>query len=154
VIQQLIVPKHTRIFRLFAFGIRLEEALNGGPLDINYVVRGTNLCHFVRTIVIGIPFVFAMQLLFIAAPLVALYWLPRYLFGVTGWLHVLEIFGGTALTGGIVALILYLVGVYGANQGSEPDDTGGRKRRGPPVFVEWIKAKKARICPMVEWSEQ
>lgn len=143
----MTISKNSTYYRVFLWSIKLQEALSGGPLSLDYARSGTNFCHLVRSIVIYIPFVFIMQALFVLAPLTALVGLPLWLFGLTGWIHTLEVFGLGAASMGLSFLVYRLYDVWA--HGSALPLT----ERELSFLAQWIVAKKSKICPFIEWSE-
>ncbi len=121
----MTIPKDSRVYRTFYFGLRLIEALKGEALTFDYINRGTNLCHLVRVIIVWIPLVFVAQFLFVAAPIAALIGVPLFLFGIRGEIHMLESLGSLAV--GIRLLVWW---------------------------VKLVNAYRSRHQPRIEWSSK
>lgn len=146
----LLIPKDSAVYRMYAWSIGLQEALAGEPLKVNYLLEGTNLCHLVRSIVVHIPLVLLLQIMFVTSPIVAFVWLPVHLLGIGGWVHMLEFVGSIVVVGGLTGLISYVRKKYSYNIADQQIPLPNSVFR---VVKEWAKARKASICPMIEWRQ-
>lgn len=132
------------LYRAFMWGAKLVEDTCASGYTDRFRDR-TNLCHLVRVIFVYIPLLLISQIIFIVVPLLTLTWVPIRVLGFSGWVHMLELMAILASAVGVAVLldrrrVRYVVQ---ANPGLITAAT---------LAAHWIAAKKARICPLIEWS--
>jgi hypothetical protein len=134
---------------------------------------GTNLCFFIRVMVVWAPLVIALHLAAYGAAIAALSYIPIKLFGVGPWKTVAV---AAAAVVGVIFGLRWLAGVarrwsrrrydkqaaarYAQDRERWAEDVPARPakpyvKRGPSfweVAREYLKAKKKLICPQVEIS--
>jgi len=140
------IDKNTRMFKLFAWSIRLLIALNDGePLRKDYLSEGTDLCHFMRTILVTMPMVIVLQALAVIMPVMALIVMPYYWFETKGVVFSVS----TIAVVFLFILLLMFIKDLGEKSGTKsPTEPTLAK-----LVVTYIKAKKSRICPLIRWKE-
>lgn len=106
--------------------------------------KQTNLCFFVRTIVVWTPLVLVLHVAVYGAAVTVLAVAPIYLFGVGGYGKTLLVLAIVAATiAGVVALIRW---AESRPRKPEPMQVGVSAT---DVVLEWLAAKKAKICPTI-----
>jgi hypothetical protein len=149
------INKERGIGKFFFWALGICEAFTDRSLAYKYE-HHTNLCHFVRVALFYAPIILLLQILFWAYAITALVIIPAYLFGFMSFLKTFGI-----VVGGIVALFLALIvidlvvrmGYNGVRDWMK--DFWYEHRHAPTlltVVVEWAKAKKQRICPIVNFE--
>lgn len=145
----LIIGKDTRIFKLFSWCIQLQIAFNDGePLRRDYINKGTDLCHLMRTILITTPAIILIELAAVVFTALALFIVPYNLFGTKGPITSVVVIG--SLFG--IVLITFLIRDISEGMNKSSSDTPK-----PPTFMNlvgtYLHAKKSRICPLVRFKE-
>lgn len=135
--EALTIHKNTFTYKLYAFSISLQENLKGESLEKDYLNEGTNLCHFMRSIVVWMPIILTFQAAAYLLPIAALTVIPWYMFG-----SVSASFYSIGCTG-VVALIM--VGICYLPQLSSHKVN---------VITAYVTSIKDGICPFVKWSDQ
>jgi len=138
-----------RLFFLFG-ALKLEDK-DRQAWTIRYMHDGTNLCHLMRVALFWLPL---KLLLWAALAAAALYtgWLvlAALFFGVLGWAF------GALLLDGLAILVLTIVTLFRVVRAvNEWEKSLPPAPPGPPsslaILGEWVRAKKRRICPLVEF---
>lgn len=132
--------------RLFLWSVDLWGHFKGNPNEVDRFRHGTNVCHYVRTIFVAVPFVFTSLGLFawwavyvlITSPVADLGW-QLYLTGLLA-------LAATA------CLSVFVCWLY---QGFEWRSKPKRKRlvSAFDIMADFVVAQKRRICPLVTIAE-
>lgn len=85
----------------------------------------------------GLTTVILLFLLFCVGVFVSGYWVTYY---EESFMHFVFLFGGCTLVVLSVCFVFYLIGVFGNNK--------------PNVVKEYVKAKKGKYCPKIEWIDE
>lgn len=140
------LPKDAWYVRLFHACLYLWATFSNmecydRPAFIREHEHRTNLCFFVRTIVVWAPLTIAVNLLAYGAAIGAVIGLPIYYWGLGG---VAIRFGAIALGLGIVAVLVALARRYAGQEVPVPS----------AVYVasEWVRARKESICPTITFE--
>lgn len=144
----VISPKawHARLYR---FTTELKSTLRWGySSGYSHKADGTNLCHYMRTIVLHLPLVVAWNTIVCLTPLAALF--GPYLFFPASTAAMAQ--------GSIVALLAAVVGIGCLCVAISDWFENRRYRRysmpkSENIVKTYLKAKKQRICPLVEIKE-
>ena len=150
---ELVVPRQSRVYRVFMWSMRLLDDFNlrDGSTDnmqpeaVKCEQRGTNLCHMVRVIFLWMPAVFVWQLICAVAVMGATVALPLWLFGMGSWLRGVAV---AVLMGLGVALVVFMSRMK-QQYGPAAVARAGEQM---PLLVQWVIAKKQKICPFVGWQ--
>jgi hypothetical protein len=131
------------VARVYIFAHRLWRSF-AGDSDIDAPER-SDLCTLARTIFVSAPFAIACNLATLAFAAYAI-----WLFGFMLWLHVVTL-GWVAAGLAIIApagLVWFLVGFVGfrAIKAITTSEAG-------EVIAEFYRAKKSRICPLIDIKE-
>ena len=108
-----------------------------------------NLCHYAQRVILGIlkamsiAFIIAGYAFIVCMAVYVLFKLERFLFTT---------FTNQTLLGHLGILLLIAIGIaqhyrYKRLSNVEPQP------RQPNLFVEWIKAKKQKVCPLVKLED-
>jgi hypothetical protein len=143
----MTIEKDTRVFKLFSWCIRLLIAVNDGePLRRDYLNEGTDLCHFVRTILVTMPVYVFFQVLALVMPVLALLVMPYVWFETKGMTVSVSIIIGMF----IVVFVGMLLNDFRERKRPMKDKTEPTFRN---LITTYIKSKKSRICPLIYWKE-
>ena len=148
--------------RLFFWSLGIWDAFMDRNTKVSINRYGTNLCFFVRVMVIGAPLVLALHAVVYGAAIAALTAVPVILFGFSWYLA-----GVAAIT----TIVLFIRGIkkfwdWRQDRYWERKDREHARAMEPPTEVhmptptlsfwavvrEWIKAHKAKICPMITFQ--
>lgn len=153
---------HVRLF-FWALGI-WDEFRNKDSRQI-FVRKQTNLCHYVRVLLVWMPFVLSIHAALVAGIIWTFIILPINLFSITGYGWTIAVIIGLTV---VVFAIVYFLKMLGwflylmrVARGKRLEVE--RKKRleverpdtGPgfwEVLKTWMKAKKARMCPIINFA--
>lgn len=142
------IDKSTRMFKLFSWCIRLLIAVNDGePLRRDYLKDGTDLCHFMRTILVTMPVVIMLQVLAFTIPVIALFVMPYYWFESKGVFVSASIMAGTFI---LIVSVAFIKDLKDRLSWHEPSPTEPTFKN---LVTAYIMAKKSKICPLIHWKE-
>ena len=128
--------------------------------------EGTNLCSFVRVILLWAPIIVVLNLLGYAAVIAVLTYLPIHLFGLTGYGWIV---GGLAAVVAVIWLINVTFAALGRSnarrrelrrrenlhRGFDEREAPEPEKKGPSfaaVLWGYVVAAKQRICPMINFQ--
>lgn len=134
-----------------------DESLDRGDTSERVVENGTNLCAFMRTILIYTPLILLFNALVYAATLATITVLPIYLFGFKGfglsW-------GGLAVLGVSIYLIVLFV-MWRKNKRrsralveKKAANTDAASPSFHRVVGQWVMAKKRKVCPLITFVQE
>ncbi len=163
----MTIYKDSWHFGAFLFGCRLVDIfLPGKYWDDRYsdrFRRGTNLCHYMRVILVYTPLILLAWAGVAAAGVGSLIVLPVYLFGMAGYGETIAVIVGAFLALVIVAFACMVITdtchwVMGKLRGEgHTERPKAQTASASPTFfdlvAEWIVAKKKAICPTISFSE-
>ena len=148
------ISKESSMGKLFFWALGICEKFTDRSLEYKFRNQ-TNLCHFVRTVFVYTPIILLLQLLFWVGAVTCLIVVPAYMFGFAGFLKTT----GLVLAGIVLVILLlfliFLIGEgYSRTRNWISDFKHGRKRAPTPlsITVDWVKAKKQKICPIIRFS--
>lgn len=135
------------------------QFLDNGNMMWRAEQKGTNLCAFMRVIIIYAPLILLLHAIVYAGALAAITIWPIYLFGLKGYgLGMGALVALVALIVGIVLLVMWLNKTRKArtaNQGQKIKQTAVNSI--DPGFFRimgrWVVAKKRKICPLITFVE-
>jgi uncharacterized membrane protein len=151
----------------FFLSLAVLDKFRGGWGDSEYRYRkGTNLCHFVRVILLWTPLVVVLHLALYAAALAALIALPIYWFGLSGYLGTVV---GLVVFAALVVLVSFVVAGVGkgmayvarqsrANRQKREAQAASKpapEKKGPSfgeVLWQFAVATKRRVCPVLNFK--
>lgn len=138
----MTIERDSEICRLYLWSLGLCEEFSGHNKDA--LREKTNLCHFVRTIVVYMPLIILSELCVWCAVLFATIIQPIRLWGFGGY------------SGTLVIIALTVGAIYGVIRfASYLEDLPPRPRRTRSksqtrlVLEAYVHAKKQRICPLI-----
>lgn len=154
-------------FHLFHFGLLLVDMFTGRgdswrSYKDRFIKRGTNLCHYMRVILVYTPLILTVYAATAAGVVWVSVFLPIKLFGITGYMNTLLVIGGV-----VVGIILAVVGIIcvvsflGWAFHKTGEIIGHTKapvlvQRGlnfGDLMVEWMIARKKAICPTLTFAD-
>ncbi len=148
----MYLNKGTWYVRLFFLAVGIWDEFR--DRDTLWLAREeTNLCYFIRVILVWMPFVLLLHLCLVAAAIfAAIYW-PIHLFGTRGY--------GTGLAGVAVIVFLVVGTVVGTKwflkrRRAEPRVTKAAVEKQPgflSLVVTAAVASKKKICPIIRFTE-
>jgi hypothetical protein len=141
------LSRHTWYVRLFFWAVYVWTMFRGRDPEAAVQViqaKGTNLCFFVRVIVVWVPLAILLNIALIAAAITVLILLPIYEVGLRTYLTVIV---SLAITVGLVALCIYLRNKYGVKvvKKSYREDKPGIAG----LLLLRASAWKESICPLI-----
>jgi len=169
----MMIRKGSWHYHLFRFGTKLVDILFANKYGVSgrYESRfqnGTNLCHYMRVIMVYIPLMFLLWGSVAAFGIYCFAVLPFQLFGLTGVLNTLYVVGilATAIVG-IIGALWVVATVSDICKNAWHDWRRSRKMaeseleqpkedKGPSFLdltVEWVIAKKKNVCPLISFNE-
>jgi len=108
-------------------------------LDMIYTGGAQNLCTYCQKLIIAVVLIPLAGLIVLTVLLLPFWW---WVVGVPLYLAVLV---------GMVDIVgLYFI--WREHRGYRRD-SGKLKHKEPSLVVSWLKARKAKICPLVEYTE-
>lgn len=147
--------------RWFFWSLGIWDAfLDNGERGWQMERHGTNLCFFLRTIVLYTPLVLLLHAVVYGAALAALTIVPILIFGASGYFST------------VIAITLLVLTVIGVKQWRKHQQKGHQEaelRRPAPVAVtevitasprffqilwEWIVAVEKKVCPMIRFAKR
>lgn len=155
--------------RLFFWSLEIVDEFTDGNRVYDAEKEGTNLCPFMRTILICMPLIFLLHAVVIAAAVYALTALPIRLFG--GWAYVWAIIGIACVLLMILVIKFTLKALakralsrQDSQQQEEEKEEPERPSRvaveketsGPSfsaVLREYIVAIHKKVCPMIVFKQ-
>lgn len=149
---------YVKVFRVALFlwaSFRFGEDYTRDGFEARHANR-TNLCFFVRTILVWGPLALAAQIFAYGAALSALTVAPIYLFGggTIGRL-LLYVAGAGLLTTGLVAIVSWVDRKAKERAKTRPkklEVLADESQSAWSVFVEWLAAHKAKVCPTITFT--
>ena len=157
----MTIEKNTWHAKLFFWSLRVLRKFRDGQdwnkevLEKDLLKNGTNLCEYIRITFLWMPLVVLLHVVFYGMIVAAFLVVPIALFGVKSYLKTT----GTFIGAGIAIIIILISIVFICEQFSFHIAPRIRKvKRGEfsgfaKVFSEWVKAKKERVCPIVQFVE-
>lgn len=119
--------------------------------SLEYKYRNqTNLCHFVRVTCVYVPIILLTQLLFWACA-IAVAILPIHLFGFIGFMKTTGMIL-LAVAGVILFFATVILIQIGCEKIPELFSDTNDESKSPSIFIEWVKAKKRKICPIINFT--
>lgn len=156
--------KNAWYVRLFFFALDAVDEFFDRGFTAHRYKRGTNLCHFVRTICFYLPLVILCHLWLVAIFIVSLTLFPIRVFG---WKWYAITIGTIGLIVGIVIGGIKLLEFWenrllreSGKKSEQPSDKPAKKisvnkeLTGPSfasILWEWLVANKKKICPQVNF---
>jgi len=147
----LTISKTNRIFRVYRHCLRFLGDISDHNYDAE--LTKTNLCRFIRVIVVFYPLGWALQILTIITPIVTLVLVPRSLFGWQGVLHIWEAIAFLAAMCLAFYLIVLIMDRYREVKGVGIYPTRPREPSVFSIACEVIISNKRKICPYIEFQE-
>jgi hypothetical protein len=123
--------------------------------DFEYRYRDqTNLCHFVRVVFVYAPVILLIEALFWGFVVMGLIVFPIYEYGLVGFLKVNGLILLCMALSCLVVLLLFAAGGGFGKAKKWIFDASYQKHLPMPlmIIIEWAKAKKQKICPIVKFS--
>lgn len=151
--------------RFFFWSLEVVDAfLKGGYPTYEFQDR-TNLCHFMRVLLVYLPFILSVHAALIVSAVYALGFLPYSFFGIpylrlAGYVLAVIAFIGFAAFGAVRVLQMMKEKAEQAATAAEKKEVERkperpkRKRQGPgfsEVVGAWLKARKQQICPEIRF---
>ncbi|HEX5774856.1 MAG TPA: hypothetical protein VFY28_02755 [Candidatus Paceibacterota bacterium] len=141
--------------------------------DLDRYKNGTNLCHFIRVILLWTPLVYALHILVYGTAIAILTYWPIRLFGFNGYIatiigivtFVVVVVGAAFALQGLVSLLAYIRSnqheraVERAKQESDKDVPApqpAKVRHGPSfgeVLWSYLVAAKQKVCPIINFKQ-
>jgi len=133
----------------------VDEFCDRGDNSKHFEKAGTNLCAFMRMIMVYAPLILLFTAIVYAAGIASVTVLPIYFFGLKGYGIIL---------GAIVVLVLGIclaMMVYNSltkkrlakEQMAKPADTDATNPSFFRVVWQWLVAKKQKVCPLVTFVQ-
>ncbi len=147
---QLVVREGTLVYRWFAWSLDIIERFSVRPDDespIDYLERGTNLCHMMRVLLVWVPLIFLIEA---AGTLISLYLLIVWPIRLVGLSSFAFDIGARLAFVGVVALVIWICTLPRVAV-TEPIQKGIRLGA---LFQEAIMAQKQKICPFVTFGRK
>lgn len=149
----LFIDKKDWKHQLFLFCLGLRDSLFTGIDTSHRYEDGTNLCHFVRVIVVYGPLTVLLNLLTVGFVLTAVAGLPVYYVGPAGylWLLLFLFLAGAFLGAAVYGLVRYV-----RSRPKKPESPVSPKRSARVVTLigEYIVAKKKSVCPLITFKSE
>ena len=127
--------------------------------------NGTNLCHFVRVIVVYMPLILLAQVIFWAALVAAVVVLPIRWFGIAGYATTIGVAVGVVIAAtGLVFGLRHISNIFSDWRDERRELRWQREddlRRHPQpspgpsvvsIAVMFVAAQKHKICPLVKFQ--
>jgi hypothetical protein len=155
----MTISKQSWIYRAYVRALDLLDEFNLRDYQDREAREHTDLCRFMRVFLIWIPFMFLFQFAVLGAVVVAFVYLPIRYNGLRAYLEAL------AWVIGVIVGLLGIVYVCILLSEREPPlwlvewlnrqrPEKLKKSPGPAkIIFTYIKAKKAKICPLVRFTE-
>jgi uncharacterized membrane protein YwzB len=148
------IEKNSWHAHLFFECLKMCEAFTDRDWLVEQYRRRTNLCHYMRVVMVYAPLIIAVHVVAVVATFWVLIIRPIQLFGMTGYLSTLRV-----IVIGIVTIVL-LVGLRALilhfYRKRKPRDVvhhePGKLAQSLDLFGEYLAAKKARICPLITFK--
>jgi hypothetical protein len=152
---EITIPKGTRQHRVFEIAMEFWSNFLEYGYNAERYRDGTNFCHFVRMIIVYAPVAILTNLLMWIAAVACLVLLPIHLFG--GWGYITTVMSLAVLVAAICG-IRKLAKEHRKKHWesvllSIPE---AKPSRGPSfvdLAVQYVAAKKAKICPPVVFTD-
>ena len=151
--------------RLFFWALGICDEFRGYDTAYRYEAH-TNLCHFMRVIVVWMPFVLFLHVLLVAAAVGAVTVWPIRLFGWTTWLGILA---GIAFVVGVVIAVKKASEYQRHRRWERPAVPRTVPAPAPAAAIQeeaepespstweliwaWIVAQKQKVCPIISFTE-
>lgn len=169
----MMIRKGSWHYHLFRFGTKLVDILFANKYGVSghYESRfqnGTNLCHYMRVIMVYVPLMFLLWGSVAAFGIYALVISPIQLFGLTGVLNTLYVVGIVVMAIAAIIGVLWVIGAISdfcksawydwqrSRRTAEPKLEEPKEDKGPSFLdlaIEWVIAKKKNICPLISFNE-
>lgn len=147
--------------RLFFWCLSIQDEFTEGNAEYRVRRHGTNLCHFLRVILVYTPIIFLLHLVLYGGAVAAITYVPMSLMGL-GW------YFAVAIAIACLVGIIYAIKWYRRWQLNRPAKTQSRAEAQPvqaaaatpkptsPSFGslvwQFIVAQKRRVCPLINFS--
>ena len=137
------------MFKLFSWCIQLQIAFHDGePLRRDYLNVGTDLCHFVRTILVTTPVIILFHVLALMMPVLALFVMPYFWFEAKGVIISTSIIVGVSV---IIFGYMLVKDIY--DKLSKTKTSSATELTFGHLMATYLMAKKSKICPLIHWKE-
>lgn len=147
------IDKSSFVGKLFFLALKICEAFTGRTFAYKYE-KGTNLCHFVRVTFFYLPAIISIQGAFWVYISNLLLIIPIKKFGFGGFFITIAC---TIVTILVFAFLIIGLGILAdkiprliKRKELETDNTRPTVQA---IFIAWIKAKKQKICPLINFEE-
>lgn len=121
--------------------------------------RGTNLCAFMRVILIYAPLILLLHAIVYAGAIATITVWPIYLFGLKGY-----ILGVSAVVGLVILVFLVINLVWllldrrktriaAQQQAAKPTNADAANPGFFHIVRQWVVAKKQKVCPLITFDE-
>ncbi|HVZ10980.1 MAG TPA: hypothetical protein VG941_00940 [Candidatus Paceibacterota bacterium] len=165
---ELYIEKESWHAKLFfwslAIWLKFKEGQSSSPEGLRLYYHGTNLCFYIRTIVIWMPMVLALHAALLSAAVYVIVILPFRFFGwsyALFWGFWVLIVGG-AFLGGVLSSYFWKKSsewrrrrrdFQRLNRLKQLDCSLNQGLSGIQVARAWISARKEKICPFISFEK-
>jgi len=144
------IPANSWMVRLFDWTNRRIREFRGRDPILYDAPEKTDLCTFARTLVVYLPLLILSQVVFIAAPIVTLYYLPVSFFGSDWWMVIAWVIGMVVFGSAVVGFFWWLDHTpSNSNSGESKPYKPGPLAMAINVAGEYMKAHKEQYCPII-----
>lgn len=155
----IVLKKHDWKTQLFAFAERQKAKFHGRGdwSGTRWQDEGTNLCYFMRSIILYLPFIGLMHVLAFAVPLWALVIYPVMGLGYDWWLVPAWVLGIAAVVVAIILIIVYFVTEHEKRKENMTLEQVQARREAKArsawgLTTAYFKARKESICPLIQFD--
>lgn len=118
-------------------------------------LESSDLCTYVRTLCLYLPLLLLWYTVALIGPPVLLIIVPLLFVGLKGTLIGWGVFLGAIAAFALIAFLACLLEDYRVERRLREyrKQEVEEKEKPPSLIKEWIKAKKSKVCPLVEFTE-
>lgn len=148
--------------RLYFWSASICDEFTEGGMEWRARERGTNLCQFLRVIVVYMPAILLLHVALYGGAITAITAVPIYLMGMVWYFAVA---GAVALIIGIVYAIKWYRRIQ--LRGAARNEAGTETKPAPvatpqpatspsfgSIVWQWLVAQKQRVCPLINFNAQ
>ena len=145
------ISKGSWIYNAYVAALEVLDRFNFRDIPDDALRAHTDLCRFVRVFVIWVPFVVITQLVTLASMVACLIWLPIVYNGLSSYLAAIAWIVGVGI---FIGVVVYISTKWWTRWRQREKPEKVKKTSGAmSVAFAYIKAKKSKVCPFIEFSE-
>lgn len=155
----MVIARESWHYSLFKFGLKVIN-LFMGEYYTSYFENGTNLCHYMRVILVYLPLILLIWLATLAATVYVAVITPIKLFGISDYLWTLGIIAavtvGIVLVSIMISLVFdgFLMSLIRRRRVRRLERIVAPELNFLELMGQWLVAKKQKVCPQLEFVKR